>query len=238
LKWAAGKGENMKKIYLFLILILLIAPCAYGATETCTPTVYQITIQEVELRNAATSEWVTVASGSQAFNIASIYAGQAVGAYISNAGIDPGTYDGLRVTVARNISISATATIGETTYYTTATQYDNFGEPTEIQGKAISISSTGPAVTGVFQIPDGDPDDIPAGYSHVLNESAGTIVATLTGAAFTSPVTIQQDVATTLRITFDVTNKVTFDDDYDGGNPGDPSDVAYINPPLIEVSQQ
>jgi len=160
-----------------------------------------------------------------------------VGNFISNADVEPGTYDALRVTLSRNIGVTAQTSVSGTPYYTTATQYDNFGDPSEIQGKGIVISSAVSSPSkGTFQVPDEAPSGAPAGYSQSIDVGSNTLICTMAGAAFGSPITIQQGVPTTLRITFDVTNAAIFEDDFDNGNPGDPTPVGYIDPPLIEVT--
>lgn len=205
----------MKKNIFFLSLSILYLifdqSLCFAATATATPTKYEITINRIRVKNSASGEWITVGEGDLTFDISQANAGQAVGSYISGKAISEGTYQQVEVKVKRDMNIISAytdtngATFGggvTTVYYTTAVSASG----------AVTTNNTGPAVTGVSTIPGSSP--CVSGDYCVQQEN------------FTTPLVVEKGKNRKMRIKFDVTNKVTFDDS--GG-----SVVAYCTQPTV-----
>lgn len=227
----------MKKYIFFILFSFSFVSLALAATATATPTKYEITLQQVELYNGTTGTWEVVGSGTVSFNIAEANAGAAVGAYMSNIDLPAGTYTSIRFRVARNIIVNATAAIGATTYYTTSTQYNNFGDPIQgnNDGRAIVISAVAAnAADGTFMVPsDAPPGGFPTGYSNTL--AGDYFQGTVTTPLFTA-FTYTPGGKKKITLNFDVTGKATFIDNFPP--PGGANIICYIDPPVVSVAME
>ncbi len=211
----------MRNNILFLICIILfsLSYSVYGATGYGTPEIYRITISKVELYNSTTSSWVTVGEGELTFNIASVNAGEIVGSYVSSKSIPEGVYTKDRVTVSRTISIKSTGTIGATTYYTTATTVSG---PDGTQAVLASTNSSDYG-EGTLKSPETSQGE----HYNVIGEYF-TDTST-----FSQPLVVKKGTTKKIRIKFDVTNAVTFDDT--DGISGNGNDICYPNAPTVTV---
>ena len=101
----------MKKIFLILLFTFLILNKGYA--ETGAATEYEITMKKVELcSDASCTTPFTVGETDLAADIAAADAGATVGNYASTAGIPPGTYTHIRITLDRTFQITGTVTSG------------------------------------------------------------------------------------------------------------------------------
>lgn len=186
----------IKHLFLLTIIFLWVNNL-FAATDNATPAIYEVTVKKIEFHNQATGSFVTVKEADLTFNIASVTAGATVGSYISGAEIPEGTYDQVRVTISRNMGIQATGAVGATTYYTTSGSTDIPGG----LGSAVTISTnSNQYAKGTLQIP-----------SNVsgVDATAGTFTETDT---LSSPIVVKKGLTKSMKIKFDVTNKVTLDD--------------------------
>jgi hypothetical protein len=101
----------MKRIFLILLFTFLILNKGYA--ETGAATEYEITMKKVELcSDASCTTPFTVGETDLAADIAAADAGATVGNYASTAGIPPGTYTHIRITLDRTFQITGTVTSG------------------------------------------------------------------------------------------------------------------------------
>jgi hypothetical protein len=101
----------MKKTVLLIILILLFANMSIAAEVgiNYNPSmVYNVTVEEVEVYNSTTGQWVTVTDTPSTFNIASATSvNAAIGNMVSNVTLPNGTYTQVRITVSNRFGIKA-----------------------------------------------------------------------------------------------------------------------------------
>ena len=97
----------MKFFLITFAYFFIISTQVYAADDVATPSTYKVTMKKVELcTSSACSSPTTVASGSQAVNIASLSAGAEAGAFGSTAGLPIGTtFTHIRVTLNRAFTI-------------------------------------------------------------------------------------------------------------------------------------
>ncbi len=118
------KGLDKLFAYLVLIMIvvcmnnLLIYAQEYDFLGDAGDGTYTVTMKKVEI-SQDNSTWVTLAEGEKSFNIASKAVGETIDSYISNVAVPAGTYNYLRITQSRTITIQGQGSNGGTTYYTT-----------------------------------------------------------------------------------------------------------------------
>ena len=200
----------MKKILFFsLIFLVVYINYSYAATSTATPDEYIVTINKVELFNSSTGSWEIVGEGDLTFDIASINAGQIAGGYASNASIPAGVYTQERTTVSRTFYLTASGSIGGTTYYTStgSTSLDGI-EPGVTDGSAANIKTTASAVRGTTVLP-----------TKWLTDNGFTVQGDYFyhEGNLPSPITIIKGITKRMRVKFDVTDKVQFDNSIGGG---------------------
>lgn len=218
----------MKKLLLVAIFLFNSISFGYAATQNLTPQQYIIAVTKVEFYNSDTSSWVTVAEGAHTFDVASVNAGQAVGTFIAGANLTSGTYTKMRSTVSRDIQIKAYTGASDTlaNYYTTSGQQN---WPTN--GLSIVIATgadpSGSVQLGTLHCPDEANPDNPAGYTHEIVD-ANYFRDTMEGAQFT-PFTYTSGAGKKLRLSFDVTNTVVFND---------ATNTCQVNAPIITVTEQ
>jgi hypothetical protein len=209
----------MKMIFSILFccmtyFFLFNSPSAFSATGTGTPETYQVTIKKVELYNSTTGSWVTAGEGALTFNIASASAGQAVGSYVSGKSIPEGVYTQIRVTVSRTMSIKSTGSVGGTTYYTTSSSISGPSGSTAVLASTLSSNYA----LGTLTAPN---TDSPPAY-HVVGDDF-TTTSTLSPS-----ITVKKGMTKKVRVKFDVTGAVTFDN-----AAAAPNVICYPNAPTV-----
>ena len=201
----------MRRIIFFSIFIIFFfyTPFSFSVQFQGTPDVYEVTINKVELYNSTISSWVVVGEGDMTFDIAKVSAGGIVGSYITDKPLPEGTYTKVRVRISRTMRIKGSASYGGNTYYTT-TSTQSFGN----QGQAVVISTTGPAQTGAIIVPA---DENPP--SHIVDGDYFIETNDLP-----SPFTITKGVSKKLKIKFDVSGVLTFDNT---------NNICWCEPPSV-----
>lgn len=201
----------LKKKFVIILfgtfLMLSICPLAQ-AVVFGTPTVYQVTVKNIEISKDSGATWVTVGSGSLTFDIALANAGAVVGNYCTNNNIEAGTYDKIRATVARTFTVSGS--IRQNTGQNNGNlMYTSVAGATNVAANLGSQSVTCPTTdmpAGISLSPDGDfycTDDV----NFVVNDT-----------------TASQNVT----VNFNVTNCLAL---Y-------PNDTFFPQPPSVTVSVQ
>jgi hypothetical protein len=104
-------------------------PAFYGDAGSEVNGTYTVTIKKIEISKDGTN-WVTLGEKTQSFNIASQSIGATIGSYISNTSIPIGTYNYLKITQSRTITIKGRSDDQDPTagvlYYYTSTQNGTF----------------------------------------------------------------------------------------------------------------
>ena len=104
----------MKKLLLIIILTFLTFNKGYAQTGTGPATEYEVTMKKVELcSDAACATAVLVGERDMVADIAAADAGAQVGNFSSTAGVPPGTYTHIRITIARAIQVTGSVTTSE-----------------------------------------------------------------------------------------------------------------------------
>jgi hypothetical protein len=78
----------------------------FGGVDV-TPTVYEVTLKKIEFVRTDGSGAYTYAEGNFTFDIASGSAGSAVGSFAVGNKLEPGDYNGIRITVGRTFGLEA-----------------------------------------------------------------------------------------------------------------------------------
>lgn len=91
-------NKRFAQVALGVAAVMLSGLCLAEATGNATPTVYKVTVSDIKFRNTD-SNFVTFASGTATFDIASAGVGEAIGAMSSSATLPPGTYNLMRFTL-------------------------------------------------------------------------------------------------------------------------------------------
>lgn len=101
----------MRKFALLIISIFLFANISIAAEVGINYNanmVYNVTVEEVEVYNSTTGQWITVTNTPTTFNIASATsANTAIGNMVSNVVLPNGTYTQGRITVSNQFGIKA-----------------------------------------------------------------------------------------------------------------------------------
>ncbi len=184
--------------------LLVISPAVFAATFTGAADIYEVKIAKIELYNSTTSAWTTIYDGlTGAIDIAAGISGEAAGEFVSGLVIPDGVYTKAKVTPGTSFVVEGT--IGAV--HTTSTTFDT-GD-----GRTISVASN-----------LGSPQECPV---TILASDAATIGAVEQDFSGT-PITVQGGTADkTIRVLFDVSNALTYDD---------VAGVIYPNPPVVSVT--
>jgi len=134
--------QSIKKISLWFLILLLVSsiktrvyadsgpnPLFTGNAGSEVSGTYTITIKKMEISTDGNT-WVTLGESTQDFNIAGYSIGDSVGSYISNNSIPAGTYNYLRITQSRTMTIKGRSGDQDSgagvLYYYTSTQNGAF----------------------------------------------------------------------------------------------------------------
>ncbi len=215
------KGHKFIKMCLFLV-IALTSYIGYAAQVDVTPEIYKVTINKIEFHNSTTDTWITVGQGDMTFDIASVNAGATVGGYVSGKPIPAGTYDKVRITVSRHMSIKIHASYGGTDYYTTSSSMD-----VNAIGVRAVVASTNSSDYAEGEVVSPDTSN---GIHYEVTGDYFTDTQT-----FSSPVTIQKGSSGKLKVAFDVTNCCSL---YTGDNnpPWGTTPFFYPGAPTVSAS--
>lgn len=195
-------------IILFSTFFMLSICPSVWAVVFGTPTVYQVTVNRIEISKDSGATWVTVGSGSLIFDIASSNAGAVIGNYCANNNIEAGTYDKIRATVSRTFAVRGSIR-QDTGQNNGNLMYTSAAGATNVAANLGSQSVTCPTTelpAGISLSPDGDfycTDDV----NFVVNDT-----------------TASQNVT----VNFNVTNCLAL---Y-------PNDTFFPQPPSVTVSVQ
>ncbi len=229
--------KYFKKTFMVLFFLIFFHSNLFAARYSVTPDYFDITVSKVEVHDvlADADTWVLVKGDeSLIFDIASVLNGK-IGNYGSSIVLDPGTYDGIRLTMSRTVTIGATD--GSDIYCTQddvqAYYYDELDTP-DVTGQCVVIAETALGNTqenGNIILPEDLPTST-ATYKYELDiDDDDYFVVTLTGSDFSAtPVTITAGQNKTIRINFDLHEQVIFNDNDFAANK-----TATINYPTISV---
>lgn len=210
---------------------------AFAAKYFVTPEYFDIKVSKVEIHESSAdpNTWVLIKGDEElSFDIASVLNGK-IGYYGNSLTLAPGTYDGIRLTMSRTIDIGATdgSDIYCTQDTTQAYWYDELDNE-DLTGQVVVIAETALGNTqenGSIILPETLPTST-ATYKYELDViDDDYFVITLTGSDFaTTPVVVSEGDNKTIRINFDLHEKVIFNDDDVEGN-----DTATIEYPGISI---
>ncbi|MCX7927430.1 MAG: hypothetical protein N2606_04765 [Candidatus Omnitrophica bacterium] len=209
-----------KKLILGLIILFTLQVSSYGDNVAVTPQEYIVTINKIEFYNEDTSSWITVGEGKLSFDIASVNAGQTVGSYVDASAVAEGTYTQGRVYVSLTFYLKASATIDGTTYYTTEGGYENPFPDSELQGYIAAKTTT-------------DPNRASRGISVLTEQALERAGFDVVGDSFIFegevllPIVVKKGFTKKVRINFNVTNSVAFEEIPSGDV------VCYPLPPVL-----
>lgn len=151
----------LKKKFVIILfgtfLMLSICPSAQ-AVVFGTPTVYQVTVNRIEISKDSCATWVAVGSGSLTFDIASANVGAVVGNYCTNNNIEAGTYNKMRATVSRTFTVRGSIR-QDTGQNNGNLMYTSAAGATNVAANLGSQSVTCPTAglpSGISLSPDGD----------------------------------------------------------------------------------
>ena len=176
-----------------------------------TPDNFIITAKKIELYNDTLNSWITIHdgydySGDLAKNGGTGVVEKAMKKYLGNKPLPNGTYTKVRSTNTRMNKIRATLSYGGKTYYTTTST-----KPFK-SGRAIVLSTTGPAQIGTFIPPFFEPtqrEGFKKGFDKqpAIEPDTAVVIFTLS-----PPFTITKPEDTSkLKFKFDFTNILLFD---------------------------
>jgi len=200
-----------KLLALLATFALLIAakplPALIGGVMA-TPTTYVVTVTKIEFQKTDGS-FVTFASGSSAFDIASVAAGQAAGTLAQGQSLEAGSYTGIRITFSRTFGMTgavADAGGGQPARTQTGNAATQTAPP---DFTSIGISTTDGAAGTLQQIPVPFGTAVTAALTAEGIEEVGlTELRTTYAHVFT--VTPDQTVPPPVRVDFDVTGGIEF----------------------------
>jgi len=210
------KGLGLSALILFFISGITLA--GGGVKVNVDPNPYKIIMKKAELHNSGTGEWVTAGEGDLTVDIASAEAGGLAAGYVSGTAIPEGTYDQIRVTISRDITVKASYTDAAGAFGGGAGAAYYTIDETGIGGSIQTSNDSGVWAEGTCQIP--------ASVSGVDTE-LGTYTDTYT---FSSPITVAKGSTQKVRVKFGVTNATTFE------QTGLGTAVAYPSTPDVEVT--
>lgn len=148
--------QIVKRLSIFLLVLIVIGliktdiyaqpnPAFYGDAGSEVDGTYTVTMKKIEISEDG-STWVTLGEQTQSFNIASGSAGASIGSYISNSSVPVGTYNYLRITQSRTITIKGRSGDQNGNYYYTTTSqgkvsgFYKAGETLVISGNDMIIT--------------------------------------------------------------------------------------------------
>jgi hypothetical protein len=192
---------------LAVIGLLFACATASAATTTGPADVYEVQITKIELYNNITASWTTAFDGlSEAVDIAAGTSGQAAGDFLSGLTVPDGVYTKAKITPGTSILIEGSFPGGFHT--TTAT--------VPAGGRTVSMASTA-----------GSADECTV---TILASDATTVGSTVIDFSAT-PITVMDGTADKkIRVVFDVSNALSFNDDAPG------SEFIYPNLPVVSGS--
>ena len=117
-----------------------IANAGFSGLCTTAAATYTMTMKSMQLREQGTGTLVTIASGDQTFDAASVNAGATVGSYASGASVPAGTYDALVPTLSATWSYSASTTGGAAGSCATAAAGVNAGS-TAATAQSVNLAT-------------------------------------------------------------------------------------------------
>ena len=172
-----------------------------------TPEVFRFTENKAEIYNSTIGSWILIYDGKFTVNAASPQAGKIVGKFIeeylkNKQPLPTGIYTKLKVRINKVVQVKGNGSYSGKTYYTTTNN-----EPFFNDGKAIVISTTGPAQIGNFIPPLGFLAKIGGGF-HQCERNKDYMWITFD---LPSPFAITKDSTKKLKYTLDVNNKLFFD---------------------------
>ena len=123
-----------------------VGPRGVEAASSDADGTYTVTITKVEVSKDSGATYVTVFSGSQAINIASVNAGAVAASLVSGVVLDAGTYNRVRVTLGANLQVKGFRNTGSgTTDYTNGTTFNTVAGNDPGGDYAVSTFTINPA---------------------------------------------------------------------------------------------
>ena len=174
---------------------------------SATPDIFKVIENKAEVYNSTIGSWILIYEGKFTVDAASPEAGKIVTKnveeYLKNKPPLPeGIYTKLKIRINKTVQIKGKGSYGGKTYYTTTHNEAFFND-----GKAIVISTTGPAQIGNFIPPLGFLAKIGEGF-HQCERNKDYMWITFD---LPSPFIITKDSTKKLKYTLDVNNKLFFD---------------------------
>ena len=126
-----------------------------GLVTTGTPVVYEVTIQKFEISQDGGQTWVTLSDASATFDLAQVSTGKAVGNYLSQNGIQAGTYNAVRITISSTFTIKGYVFYNGLYYYTspggtkTTSSWNDNNPPGDYGQQAVQPPDSGDTFTDV-----------------------------------------------------------------------------------------
>ena len=144
---------------------------------------YTVTVTMVEVSKDSGTTYMTVFSGSQSINIASVSAGAVAAGLVSGVTMDVGTYDRIRVTIGSTLQLKGYVNNGATTIFTDGSTFSTNGAAADAPGGTYAVSSfaipagsrTSTTTVSIPVQPGGAPTvSVAFDTSGVLTQSGGT----------------------------------------------------------------
>jgi len=98
----------MRKLISVLIFVgvFFITITCY-AVETGNPSSYKITVQQIQMRNSTTNEWIIIASPNEELDLVSgVIAGGTAATFLTDSDIPPGSYDNFKLVISETMRIT------------------------------------------------------------------------------------------------------------------------------------
>lgn len=207
--------QRLKRLSIYLLILIPMGlaksqlyaqpnPAFYGDAGSEVDGTYTVTIKKMEISQDGTT-WVTLGESEQSFNIASKSAGASIGSYISNFSIPVGTYNYLKVTLSRTITIKGrSGNQGGNYYYTTtsAGQANGFY-------KAGSVAASSWPPNDYEDVSFQVPDNAQGGAGETLAISGDDMIVTKDLSS--TPIVIAEGQTKSMIISFNTKEMIGFE---------------------------